>query len=267
VPAGRRAQLVEDPALADPVLGELAAVPAAPAGLLQCLAKVTDPRKRRGVRHPITGIVALALAATLAGAQSFVAIGEWVVDTEEADLAALGIGSVVPCESTIRRCLQRLDPGVLALNGKSLRGARDADGHLTHLLAALCQHTGTVLGQMTVGAKTNEIPVLTKLLDTMDIAGAVITADALHCQRGTAQYIVSRKANYILTVKDNQRNLRKQLKALPWKQIPVLSTDREHSHGRTATRTLKATEIAAGIPSEQPVWGGAPTLRLRSPRP
>jgi len=53
-----------------PVLGELAEVPAAPAGLLECLAKVTDPRKRRGVRHSITAVVALALAATLAGAQS-----------------------------------------------------------------------------------------------------------------------------------------------------------------------------------------------------
>jgi predicted transposase YbfD/YdcC len=252
----------------DPVLGELSEVPAAPAGLLACLAKVTDPRKRRGVRHPITAIVALALAATLAGAQSFVAIGEWVADAEDTDLAALGIAGVVPCESTLRRCLQRLDPGVLdaligawmwlrtshtdgrriiALDGKSLRGARDAAGHLTHLLSALCQHSATALGQMTVGAKTNEIPILTKLLDTMNITGAVITADALHCQRGTAQYIVSRKAHYILTVKGNQPNLRKQLKALPWKEVPVLSTDREHSHGRAATRTLKATEIAAGI--------------------
>jgi len=69
---------------------------------------------------------------------------------------------------------------------------------------------------MTVGAKTNEIPVLTKLLDTMDIVDAVITADALHCQRGTARCIVSRKAHYVLTVKGNQRNPRKQLKALPW---------------------------------------------------
>jgi len=164
VPSSSLTALVDD---SDPVLGELAAFPAAPAGLLQCLAKVTDPRKRRGVRHPITGIVVLALAATLAGAQSFVAIGEWVVDTEEADLAALGMGHVLPCESTIRRYLQRLDPGVLdaligawmwlrtshsegrriiALDGKSLRGARDAAGHMTHLLAALCQHTGTVLG-------------------------------------------------------------------------------------------------------------------------
>ncbi len=75
---------------------------------------------------------------------------------------------------------------------------------------------------MTVGAKTNEIPLMTTLLGTMDITGAVITADALHCQRGTAQYTVSHGAHYILTVKDNQRNLRKQLRALPWTQIPVL---------------------------------------------
>ncbi len=54
-------------------------------------------------------------------------------------------------------------------------------------------------------------------------------------------------AHYILTVKNNQRNLRKQLKALPWKQVPVLATDRERGHGRTATRSLKATEIAVGI--------------------
>ncbi len=95
-----------------------------------------------------------------------------------------------------RACLQRLDPGVLdaligawmwlrtshsegrriiALDGKSLRGARDAAGHLTHLLAALCQHTGTaVLGQMTVGAKTNGIPVLTKLLATIDWTPVVV---------------------------------------------------------------------------------------------
>src|ERR1035437_2853951 len=64
----------------DSMLGELGEIPAAPAGLWECLQKVADPRKRRGVRHPITGIIALALAATLAGAQSFEAIGERVAD-------------------------------------------------------------------------------------------------------------------------------------------------------------------------------------------
>jgi len=68
---------------------------------------------------------------------------------------------------------------VIACDGKSLRGARDAAGNLTHLLSAQDQYTGTVLAQLSVGAKTNELPVLRTLLDTMDIGGAVITADAL----------------------------------------------------------------------------------------
>ena len=174
----------------------------------------------------------------------------------------------MPSESTIRRCLQRLAPDrldeligawmwlrtstisgrrVIAFDGKTLRGALYAAGYLVHLLAGLCQHTGTVVAQLGVGAKTNEIPLLTKLLETIDITGAIITADALHCQRGTADYITGRGGHYIFTVKDNQRTLRKQLKDLPWKQIPVLDTSIEHGHGRTAKRVLKATEINGGI--------------------
>lgn len=110
---------------------------------------MADPRKRRGVRHSISGIVSVALAATLTGTQSFVAIAEWARDAGRAELAALGIGDAVPCESTIRRCLQSLDPAaldtligawmwlrtsiiggrrVIALDGKSLRGPGMAPG-------------------------------------------------------------------------------------------------------------------------------------------
>jgi predicted transposase YbfD/YdcC len=95
---------------------------------------------------------------------------------------------------------------------------------------------------LAVGANTNEIPMLTKLLDIIDI-----TADALHCQRVTAEYITGRGGHYIFTVKDSQHKLRKQLKNLPRKQIPVLHTSIEHGYGRTVKRVLKATEIAAGI--------------------
>ena len=253
----------------DPLLGELAEVPPAPDGLLELLAQVPDPRKPRGIRHGLTGVLAMALSAVITGAQSFVAIAEWAADASPEALARLGVTGTAPSESTIRRCLQRLAPDqldhligawmwlrtstiggrrVIAFDGKTLRGARDAAGNLMHLLAGLCQHTGAVLAQLAVGAKTNEIPMLTKLLDTIpDIAGAVITADALHCQRDTAEYITGRGAHYILTVKDNQPTLRKKLKSLPWKQIPVLDRKTEHGHGRTTTRTLKAAEIAAGI--------------------
>ena len=253
----------------DPLLGELAEVPPAPDGLLALLAQVADPRKPRGIRHGLTGVLAMALSAVITGAQSFVAIAEWAADASPEALARLGVTGTAPSESTIRRCLQRLAPDqldhligawmwlrtstiggrrVIAFDGKTLRGARDAAGNLMHLLAGLCQHTGAVLAQLAVGAKTNEIPMLTKLLDTIpDVAGAVITADALHCQRDTAEYITGRGAHYILTVKDNQPTLRKKLKSLPWKQIPVLDRKTEHGHGRTTTRTLKAAEIAEGI--------------------
>lgn len=249
----------------DPLLPE---IPPAREGLLELISRVPDPRKRRGIRHRLTGVLAVALSATVAGAQSFVAIAEWAADAGPEAVARLGVTGPVPSESTIRRCLQRLAPDqldqligawmwlrtstvggrrVIAFDGKTLRGARDAAGNLTHLLAGLCQHTGTVLAQLAVGAKTNEIPMLRTLLDTLDITGAVITADALHCQRDTAETIVGRGGHYILTVKDNQRKLRKQLKDLPWSQVPVLDTSVEHGHGRTAKRVLKATEIGAGI--------------------
>jgi predicted transposase YbfD/YdcC len=116
-----------------------------------------------------------------------------------------------------------------------------------HLLAGLCQHSGAVLAQLAVDVKTNEIPMLRGLVDTLDITGAVITADALHCQRATAEYIIGRGDHNIFTVKNNQPKLRAKLKTVPWKQIPILDTGIEHDHVRTAKRVLKATEITEGI--------------------
>lgn len=131
----------------DPRLGELADVPPAPDGLLETLARVPDPRKRRGVRYRLVGVLAVALTATIAGAQSSTAIAEWITDAPLAERDRLGIGPGVPSESTIRRCLQRLAPDsldeligswmwlrtsvidgrrVIAFDGKTLRGARDA---------------------------------------------------------------------------------------------------------------------------------------------
>jgi hypothetical protein len=89
-----------------------------------------------------------------------------------------------------------------------------------------CQRTGVVLGQVCVGAKTNEIPMLAGLLKVLDVNGAVITADAMHCQRDTAQTIRDGGDHSILTVKGNRPNLRKRVKSLPWKDIPPLAISR-----------------------------------------
>lgn len=84
---------------------------------------------------------------------------------------------------------------------RDLKGARDTAGNLPHLLAALCQRTGVVPAQLSVGAKTNEIPCLRKLLTGLDLTDTVVTADAFHCQRETAQVIRDLGGHYILTVK------------------------------------------------------------------
>jgi predicted transposase YbfD/YdcC len=260
--------------LINPAVGQLVAaahsLDAGPARLLPVLAAVPDPRARRGVRHRLTVILALALCAVLAGARSFTAIAEWAADADQATKDALGVTGVVPCESTFRRTLQALDADALdeaaggwaqqrtapaagtrravAVDGKTLRGSGVADGPGRHLLAALDHGHGVVLGQADVEAKTNEIPLFTTVLDRIDLTGAVVTADALHAQRAHAEYLAGQRgAHYLITVKRNQPGLHAQLAALPWRQVPIAYQAREKGHGRAERRTLKATSVAAGL--------------------
>ena len=257
----------------DPAIGHLVGLGRTrgeqPADLLSVLARVGDPRKPRGVRHRLGVILAVAVCAVLAGARSFVAIAEWAADADDATLAGLGAGAVVPSESTIRRTLQSLDADALddllgrwaqsrsgppptgrrrvAVEGKTVRGSGVAGGPGRHLLAAFDHVHGVVLGQVDVAAKTNEIPMFTTLLDRIDIAGAIITADAMHAQRAHAEYLVRRGAHFVLTVKRNQPQLHARLAALPWREVPVADNARERGHGRAEWRTLKVTAVAAGL--------------------
>ena len=234
-----------------------------------------SPHRARRYQPDITplcrgpGILGLALCAVVAGARSFTAIAEWAADADGQTLRVLGVAGRVPSELTFRRTLQRLDadafddlagtwaqqvtvpgPGqrrVIAVDGKTLRGSACGGDPGDHLLAALDHVHGAVLGQVEVGAKTNEIPMFPVLLDRIDITGAVITADAMHAQRGHATYLAGRGAHFLLTVKRNQPGLHAQLAALPWRQVPVADDTRERGHGRDERRVIKVTAVAAGL--------------------
>ncbi len=109
-------------------------------------------------------------------------------------------------------------------------------------------HThGAVLGQVEVGTKTSEIPLFSTLLNRVDLRDAVVTADAMHAQRGHAGHLAGRGAHYVLTVKRNQPSLHAQLAALPWRQVPAAHDSRERGHGRDERRTIKATSVAGGL--------------------
>lgn len=144
-------------------------------------------------------------------------------------------------------------PLAIMVNGKAVRGATDAEGNQTHLLAAATHHNALVLGQIEVGAKSNEIPQFTPLLDRLtaagiDLAHTVITADALHTQRAHANYLHERGAGFVFTAKKNQPRLFTALDALPWAQTPIAASVLDRAHRRVTTRTIQVMPAPADLP-------------------
>ena len=248
--------------------------------LLDLLSQVPDQRKKRGRRHPLAGLLAIGIAAVTAGSRSFTAIGQWAADAGPDVLAALGADRGPADESTYRRAFAQVSADILdcvlgawlwtraaraggrlviAIDGKTIRGAKNKNGKAPHLVAALAHGIGAVLGQVAVNAKSNEIPAVRELLKTFaDLAGAVITMDAMHTQGDTAQLILGRHADYLLTVKANMPTLYKQLKKLPWKDVPSVSSVSK-DHGRRARRTIKAVLAPSWIGFD----GAAQVAQLR----
>jgi predicted transposase YbfD/YdcC len=142
------------------------------------------------------------------------------------------------------KALARARLRAVAVDGKTSRGARRADGIRVHLLGA-AEHGGHLLDHLEVGVKHNETSYFTGLLGSLDLDGAVVTFDALHTVRANLDWLVTdKKAQYIAIVKRNQPLLHAKVRALPWRQVPAGSLTRERGHGRAETRTLKAAHVS-----------------------
>jgi predicted transposase YbfD/YdcC len=243
--------------------------------LVAGFAAVPDPRCRRGIRHQVHTILAVAAVAVLCGARSYTAIGEWAADAPQWLLTVLGARRrpgygrlIAPHEATLRRTIQSFDAelldaviggwlaaqadtalSALAVDGKTVRGARRGDGTQVHLLSAISHDTGVVLAQREIAAKTNEIPELAPLLAGLDLAGVVVTADALHTQRATAAHLVQeRNADYVLTVKANQPTLFAACQRLlsgPAHEFAPEHVAVDRGHGRTEQRTTRVAAVSA----------------------
>jgi hypothetical protein len=141
--------------------------------------------------------------------------------------------------------LRRRGGGRARSTAKTLRGSGHHGHAQVHLLAAMDHTSCAVLGQTDVDHTTNEIARFRPLLDGLDLAGRVRTADALHTYRDHADWLVTAKhAAYVLIVKTNQPTLHCQLATLPWHDIPAQDHTRDRGHHRVEIRRLQVTTVA-----------------------
>ncbi|NVN00640.1 ISAs1 family transposase, partial [Arthrobacter sp. SDTb3-6] len=234
-----------------------------PGEVLAALVGLRDPRKKRGVRHRVAHLLVIMVCSVLAGATTLVEMAEWATDTARDQLAAPGIGA--PHATTWARVLQRLNTDTLdrlagswaqgmtavaaiAIDGKEVRGAKNGGGTRVHLLAGIDHTTAAVLVRKNVSEKPMRPPFFLPVLEGIkDLRDVVISADALHTQRVHAEYLHTRGARYVLTVKANQPKLRHQLGSLPWMQVRAGHKTRNTANGREIERTVKCVSFDVGI--------------------
>lgn len=198
-----------------------------PGTLMAFLAEVPDPRDASGKRHPLTALRAQACCAILCGCRGYAAIAQWGRDQPIEFMHRLGARRRPAAFGTFRGLFARLDAAALeaalarwvahllgdpdaealravALDGKALRGSLAAHGRAVHLLAAMDQATGCVLGRTAVDAETNEHKAALGLLAGMVLRGRVLTGDALSCRRDLSRQVLADGGQDLGKVDDNQ---------------------------------------------------------------
>jgi predicted transposase YbfD/YdcC len=246
--------------------------------LFALLEQVPDPRDRRGRRHSLTGLLAMAVLAVLSGATNFREVGDVAADLPQSSLRWWGARfdvrlrrHIAPSESTFRRVLQNVDAVILealiggwlaersvradseawaiALDAKTLRRSPDGDGAL-QLISAMIHGEGVVIAQRRVPDGTNETTQVRALLGEIDVSGAVITADAAHTNHATARFLVEKAdADYLMPLKGNQADVRK----MAYQELsPVIHNTpghviEERGHGRISRWTVWTTPATKNI--------------------
>jgi DDE_Tnp_1-associated len=249
--------------------------------MLQVLAQVPDPRRRRGKRYLLVFVLAVAVACTLAGARNFREIGDHAADLPQGLLGRLGGRPhpllrqiIAPSEKPIRALLQQIEAKLdevtgcwlrspagagrlggllraIAIDGKWLRGI--GDGQQVKLFAAMLHQEKVVIAQHAIPEDTSEITQVRQLLDPLGLDGAVATGDAAHAQRETAAYLAGpedeggRGADYFLFVKGNQPGVQRAVYDLIQVGGPRDPDHAEidHGHGRIIKRSLWVTDATA----------------------
>ena len=255
------------------------------------LVDLPDPRREtQNKLHKLHDILMMVLCAVLSGVEDWVGMEAFAEEKEAWLRGFLDLPNGIPSHDTLSDVMGRIDPGAfqtaftawataalpgladeqVCVDGKAVRGSRDGANSAAHLVSAFAGQTRWVLAQQAVAEKSNEITAIPDLLALLDLHGAVVSADAMGCQRALAQTIIDAGADYVLALKDNHPTLCETVQLwldteVARERLPVQETV-EKDHGRIEIRRYALSSSIDWLDAK-PDWAGLQAVgRVESTR-
>lgn len=250
--------------------------------------KLSDPRIKGMSTYPLNEILLVTLCAVLSGCDDFIDIAEYGIEKLHFLKKFLPFKEGIPSHDTFTNVFRMIDfqvfsdcfmswvkslvkhlDGVIAIDGKTIRGSQDKikGKAAIHMISAFAHSQGLVVGQQKVEAKSNEITAIPALLDKLAIEGAIVTIDAMGCQKDVAKKIINKKADYVLAVKANQPTLLEQIERFFTYHIPRGFPKYQHDyyeatdgdHGRIEVRKYWTSSDISWLNWER-IWPGMKSI-------
>lgn len=249
-------------------------------------AVIEDYRRSASTSHILSHIIFITLCASIAGANNLKGVAEYAKDMEDWFVSILGLRGGVPSYGTFWLVFKHLNPEPLsscfvnwvesivkrctsksiAIDGKAQRGTAES-GHsnsFVHIVSAWAAEAGLTLGQFKVDGKSNEITAIPKLLDLIDVKGAVVTIDAMGTQKEIAKTLVDKGADYILALKGNHSYLQAEVmnfaaQAMEYGEEGIdfnMFEQKNEGHGRIECRRIYATDDIDFLEDLKKEWRG-----------
>jgi predicted transposase YbfD/YdcC len=236
-----------------------------PFALKRHFRRLKDPRRRHGQRHRLLDIVVIGICAVLCGAKSWQQMATWATHRQNWLRRFLSLPEGIPSHDTLERVFERLDPldfqrcflawiaaacGALqvphvAIDGKTLRHSGAEDVAPLHVVSAWATANQLILGEVAVAEKSNEITAIPRLLEALDLNGALVTIDAMGCQKEIAAKILERGGDYVLAVKENQPTLYEDIV-----RLDEAARERDYAGASSAS----TTEVRRGREEQRSCW-------------
>lgn len=242
---------------------------------------LTDPRVERTKRHKLLDIIFIAISAAICGADNWKAIEVFAIAKRSWLDTVLELPSGIPCHVTfwrvfrridaiefqkcfarwIQAAFERVDGDIIAIDGKTMRGSGSSESNPLHIVSAWAATDNITLAQVKVEEKSNEITAIPLLLDMIVIKGAVVTTDAMGCQKAIAQQIIASEGDYVLALKGNHSSMHDEIKNYFLQALDIDFEGVEHDlfetvekgHGRIETRRVYATADLDWLPNKD-LW-------------